>query len=85
MRQRPDGKAEDGHFNSGLRWVRKGGWVKAGGYWFQDDALLPYVDVQISVLVDDYWLTAILCHDPYKGEHICKAYNKKRKEKTDAQ
>ena len=77
MKQQRDHRAEDGHFDSGWRLVRAGGWIKAAGCWFQSDLLLPYVDTQVWVLVNDYWLSEILCADPMSN-HICKAIHKKR-------
>ena len=52
-----DQRAPDGVFSRGLRLVRKGGRVKAGGVWFQGDCLLPLVGQFVILDNFDYWQT----------------------------
>ena len=52
-----DQRAPDGAFSRGLRLVRKGGRVKAGGMWFQGDCLLPLVGKFVILDNFDYWQT----------------------------
>ena len=55
-----DSRAPDGVFASGWRRVRKGGRVKAAGYWYQSDALKEIVGELIHVQIGDYWMGDIL-------------------------
>jgi hypothetical protein len=50
-----DTHAQDGMMAGGWRVVRRGGWVKAFGYYWQHDDLLPYVGRRVWMSNSTYW------------------------------
>lgn len=58
MIRRPDKRCEDGVLAECNRMVKKGGKIKFGKIWWQDDRLLPHVG-EMAFLWPDYYFTEI--------------------------
>jgi len=57
MKSPKDRRAPDGLIADGERYVRKGGRVKFAGFWWQSDALIPFVGKPVECGGMDYWQT----------------------------
>lgn len=62
MKKEHDTKALDGLFAEGYREIRPGGWIKAAGYWWQSDQLIPFVGRRALVMMQDYWQQECSAH-----------------------
>lgn len=76
-----DTRAPDGLMAGGWRVVRKGGWVRGFGAWWQDDRLIPFAGVRVWLDDTDYWNSECTAYtERHVGDTlICGLYNGKDK------